>query len=143
MSICRWMPNSAAISEVRPDLGKDAQRRFKRALEAPAAVPGMWAIILKSEDRYVGYCFLRKDIRGVHVGYFITTAYWRRGLGSEAVKGLLDFAKSKLGVTCVLADIEKGHSVSERIVQKLGFTRVREEKIMGSERVICGYSLML
>jgi ribosomal-protein-alanine N-acetyltransferase len=122
---------------------EDALRRFKGALKAPAALPGMWAIILKGEDRYAGYCFLRKDNRGVHLGYFIGRPYWHRGLGSEAVKGLLDFAKSQLHVSRILTEVEKGHSASERIMKKFGFNLVRETIVTGSERVICDYVLNL
>jgi RimJ/RimL family protein N-acetyltransferase len=86
---------------------------------------------------------LRKDSHGLHIGYFIARAYWRRGLGAEAVKALLDFAKSELHLSRVLADVEKGHSASERIMQKFGFALVREKRIPGSERVICHYALTL
>ena len=122
---------------------ENAKRRFTAALRTPAGLPGMWAVILKPEDRYIGYCVLRKDNRGVHVGYFIAKAYWHRGLGTEAVEALLNYVKSELDVSRVLAEVEKGHSASERILQKFGFKVLREEKVAGTGRVICDYSLTL
>jgi len=41
----------------------------------------------------------------------------------------------------VAADVEKGNSASEHILQKFGFKYLKREEIPGSRRVILSYEL--
>ncbi|HWY49050.1 MAG TPA: GNAT family N-acetyltransferase, partial [Bryobacteraceae bacterium] len=114
-----------------------AVHRFRNEyVGRPSKTYGLWATILKSESKYIGYCGLHrisnaKGKESVRLGYYIARPYWRRGFATEASKAFLDVAFSQLHLTEVFADVEKGHDVSEHILQKLGFTFVDQEELPG------------
>ena len=130
-------------SEVRRYIGGKAWPREKAVyrfrngyLGKPSKIYGLWATVLKSESKYIGYCGLHrisnaKGKESVRLGYYIARPYWRRGFATEASRAFLDVAFSQLHLTEVFADVEKGHDVSEHILQKLGFTFVDQEELPG------------
>ncbi len=121
-----------------------AQQRFRNEyLGRPTKAYGLWATILKAEDKYIGCCGLRaaQDGTGAHLGYFLAQPYWGRGFASEASKAFIDLAFTNLGLVRLLADVEHGHVVSEHILQKFGFRYARREEISGSGRIILFYEL--
>jgi RimJ/RimL family protein N-acetyltransferase len=124
--------------EVRRYVGGKAWPREKAVyrfrneyLGKPSKTYGLWATILKSESKYIGYCGLHRAEESVRLGYYISRPYWRRGLATEASQAFLDVAFSQLQLAEVFADVEKGHDVSEHILQKLGFTFVDQEELPG------------
>jgi len=114
-----------------------AVHRFRNEyLGRPSKTYGLWATILKNESKYIGYCGLHrisnaKGKESVRLGYYIARPYWHRGFATEASRAFLDVAFSQLHLTEVFADVEKGHDVSEHILQKLGFTFVDQEELPG------------
>ena len=79
---------------------------------------GLWAAILKETDEFVGRCgLLPWEIDGVlevEIAYMIDKRFWRGGLGAEAARGLVDHAFNSLGLTRVIALIDKEHDASLR-----------------------------
>jgi RimJ/RimL family protein N-acetyltransferase len=100
-------------------------------LGKPSKIYGLWATVLKSESRYIGCCGLHRSEESVKLGYYIARPYWNRGLATEAATAFLSVAFSQLHLSEVFADVEKGHDVSEHILQKLGFTLVDREELPG------------
>ena len=119
--------------------------RFQNAyLGRPVEVYGLWAAILKDENKYIGYCGLRPGEKpGVeaHIAYYVARPYWGRGLASEAVQAFIDVAFKRLNLSRVLADVEKGNAASERILQKFGFKFLSDEAIPECGRIINFYEL--
>lgn len=111
--------------------------RFRNEyLGRPSKTYGLWATILKTESRYIGYCGLHRTSntngeKSVRLGYYIARPYWRRGLATEASKAFLDLAFSRLHLSELFADVEKGNEASEHILRKLGFTFVDQEELPG------------
>ena len=137
-------------SEVRRYMGgrawlvETALYRFRTEyLGKPAKTYGLWATILKEENKYIGCCGLRavEKETTVHLGYLIARSYWRRGFASEAADAFIDFAFAHLRLQCLLADVEKGNAVSEHILTKFGFTFANREEILASGLVILVYEL--
>ena len=121
-----------------------AHDRFRNQyLGRPSETYGLLATILKDEGRYIGCCGLRALEGGTsaHLGYYFARPYWRRGFATEAAGAFIDVAFGRLGMLKVAADVEKGNSASERILQKFGFQYVKREEIPGSRRVILSYEL--
>jgi RimJ/RimL family protein N-acetyltransferase len=119
-----------------------ARDRFRRHyLGKPKAAYGLWATILKEEDKYIGSCGLRASGRDAYLGYHISRSDWRKGFATEAAKAFLDLAFNSLQLQRVMADVEEGNVASERILQKFGFDQVKREEIPISGRVICIYEL--
>lgn len=122
-----------------------AQRRFRNEyLGRPRESYGLWATILKAEQKYVGCCGLRAapDQNSAYLGYFLARPYWGKGFASEASKAFMDAAFNRFGLPRLLADVEQGHAASEHILRKFGFTFFKEEKIAESNRVILFYELL-
>ena len=122
-----------------------AQSRFRdEYLGRPTGTYGLWATILKEEGKYIGSCGLRAGDHATeaHLGYYLARPYWRRGLASEASRAFIDAAFTRMGIVRLLADVEKGNSVSEHILEKFGFKYVSQEVIPSSGRIILLYDLV-
>ena len=92
-------------------------------------------IVLKESDRIIGsidYKYVPKD-GTTEVGYGLNPAYWGNGYMTEALTAFLEFGKG-LGIKRVLADTEKSNIASQRVLQKCGFTFLKEEKNLWWER---------
>ena len=84
-----------------------------------------WAITTKSQATMIGSCgFHRFDpnSRRAEIGYELHSAYWRRGIMSEAVTALLAFCFDRLCLHRVEADVTEGNLASAALLKKLGFT---------------------
>ncbi|WP_331459319.1 GNAT family N-acetyltransferase [Paenibacillus sp. FJAT-27812] len=72
-----------------------------------------------------GYHYLRKtdDVFTAEVGFDLSKRYWGKGLMFEAMKVVIDFGFSKMGLTIVDATVEPENERSIRLLRKLGFER--------------------
>ena len=123
---------------------EEAIHRFRNGyLGRPDNTFGLWATILKGEEKYIGACGLSSppDKPVPSLGYYIARPYWGRGFASEASQKFLEVGFKGLRLPRVLADVQKGHAVSEHILQKFGFKLVSEEEIPGRGRIISLYEL--
>ena len=86
---------------------------------------GLWAVILKGEDRLVGRCgILFQDIEGSkrsELSYLTDGAYWGRGLATEAAKVVVELAVAKYGFEEMIAVIAQENAASIRVAEKCGF----------------------
>jgi RimJ/RimL family protein N-acetyltransferase len=60
------------------------------------------------------------------VKYAIRRDKWGHGFATEAVRGLISYGSSVLGLTWMQATIAPGNSASQRVVSKAGFRHVRD-----------------
>lgn len=129
---------------------KATQRFQTEYLGKPQKIYGLWATVLKekrkgnreTEGKFIGSTGLRFVRAGeASLALYFAPLYWGRGLGAEAGQAFVNLAFDRLKLSLVVADVEKGHAASERVLQKLGFTIVREEVIPGGRRIICHYEL--
>jgi RimJ/RimL family protein N-acetyltransferase len=92
-------------------------------------VPGQWfqfAIELKETGRLVGDCGLKvhlHDIQQAEIGFTLSRDYQSKGLASEAITCLLDYAFLHLGLHRLIAitDCQNGPCVA--LLERLGFRR--------------------
>ena len=128
----------------RPWPVEEASRRFRNGyVGRPSETFGLWATILKSEQRYIGACGVSAppNQAGHYLGYYIARPYWGRGLASEACHAFLEDGFARLSLPRVFADVEKGHVVSEHILRKFGFRHVSNKQVPNSTRIISLYEL--
>ncbi len=112
-------------------------------LGKPIKIYGLWATILKSEQKYIGSCGLRVgQNKTAHLGYYLAQPYWRKGFATEASRAFIEVAFGRLRLTGLLADFDKGNVVSEHLLQKFGFQYKSEEKIEATGRIIVSYELL-
>ena len=84
-----------------------------------------YAIELKSTGKVIGDISLEwseKD-SAYEIGYNINRSFWRNGFATEAVRGIIDWARSKLGARDFTAFYAKENGASGRVLEKCGFVR--------------------
>ena len=91
---------------------------------------GLWATILKENGAFIGRCgLLPWTLDGqdeVEVAYMIDKAYWRQGLGTEAARGIRDYAFEQLGLSRLICMIYPENEASVKVATNIGMTLEKE-----------------
>ena len=87
---------------------------------------GLWATILKDSGQFIGRCgLLPWTIDGqeeIEIAYMIAKSYWGQGLGTEAARGIRDYAFEQLGLKRLVCLIDEQNRASLRVAEKIGMT---------------------
>lgn len=78
----------------------------------------------------IGYSIISSNPSGdknVHLGYFIHKKYWRKGITTEAIRALIEYAFIIGNVHKIETGCLKDNIASEKIMIKCGFTREAEK----------------
>ena len=92
---------------------------------------GLYAVELKSTGTFIGYVGLHEigfdaDFTpGVEIGWRLSAEHHNQGLATEAAKAVLILAKEK-GLSELYSFTAKQNTPSERVMQKIGMTKVGE-----------------
>lgn len=95
---------------------------------------GLWATVLKAEERFIGRCgLLPWTIDGqneVEIAFMIDKAYWRQGLGSEAAAAIRDYGFHTLKLPRLVCFIDENNQASINTACKIGmaFEKVGEDE---------------
>lgn len=85
---------------------------------------GLWALILKSTNQFIGDCgLLTQEVEGVQeleVGYHVNRQYWGQGFAPEAAKACFDYAFDVLGRKRMISMIRPENLPSRRVAEKNG-----------------------
>ena len=84
-----------------------------------------WGITRKGDDTVIGTCgFYSFDERfyRAETGYELHPAYWRQGIMSEALRAIVAFAFTTIGLHRIEAVVDEGNDRSTGILRKFGFT---------------------
>jgi RimJ/RimL family protein N-acetyltransferase len=85
-----------------------------------------WGVARRADDAVIGTCTLaRLDSvqRRAELGFALAFGEWGRGLMSEALGVLLEFAFGRLALRRVEADVDPRNAPSIRLLERLGFQR--------------------
>jgi RimJ/RimL family protein N-acetyltransferase len=116
-----------------------AQERIARDLAAMSA--GRYAcfgIEHASDGRLLGECSLfnlHEASRRAELGYALACSAWRQGHMHEALRALLGFGFSQLGLNRVEADIDPRNLASAKSLERLGF---RKEGLLRERWIVAG-----
>jgi len=94
------------------------------------------AIILKSKDRLIGNCGIRKGLledKEADIGYEISPTHWGLGYATEATRAILAFGFMELKLHRISATTFVENTASVSVLQKLGMRkegRLRENRWM-------------
>jgi RimJ/RimL family protein N-acetyltransferase len=98
-----------------------------------------WAVADAASDTAIGTCTIwRVDPlhRRAEIGFALARAHWSRGLATEAVGRLIQFAFDELDLHRLEADVDPRNDRSLRLLERLGFRRegyLRERYHVGGE----------
>ena len=109
---------------------------------------GLYAVELKSTRMFIGYVGLHEigfdaDFTpGVEIGWRLAADYHNQGLATEAAKAVLKLAKEK-GLSKLYSFTAKQNAPSERVMQKIGMTKVGEFKHpnLSVDSILCMHTL--
>jgi ribosomal-protein-alanine N-acetyltransferase len=98
---------------------------------------GQWAVFpreaLGEPKTMIGFCGLRRfgDPPEVEVLYGLAPEYWGQGLATEAARAVLAFGFEQAGLRRVLAGADAPNIASFGVMQRLGMTYLRNERVHG------------
>jgi len=86
----------------------------------------VWGIVV--DGAVIGCIGLRQETGwlrcNAEIGYWIGAAYWRRGIATDAVRQVTDWAFAAVPeITRIHASIFAGNDVSQAVVRKCGYVR--------------------
>ncbi|HNT74868.1 MAG TPA: GNAT family N-acetyltransferase [Anaerolineae bacterium] len=101
-----------------------------------------WTVVLRSEDRIIGWGGLNVDPFdpgwGVEVIYFFHPAYWGRGFAGELVKTSVDIGFALHRLEEINAFAHRDNKASIRVLEKNGFRYLGyEERLERNHYRIC------
>lgn len=103
-------------------------------------LPSQFAVIFRADDRLIGYCgFFSQivdDIEEIEIGYRIDSAYWNRGIATEAARAVRDHAFDALGLSRVMSLIHPENIPSRRVAEKNGMTPEKETVFRGFPTIV-------
>jgi len=104
---------------------------------------GRFAVELKETGKVIGFCGIKflPEIDLPEVGYRYLKEYWGSGIGTEAAKVCVDFARDDLDIKKLVALIIPENIGSIRVAEKLGMTKGPLIHIYGEDAL--QYEMML
>ena len=118
------------IRYAEPEPLKDLQEARQRLEEGPLSDYekygyGRFAVELKETGKVIGFCGIKyiEEIGLPEVGYRYLTEYWGRGIGTEAARACVEFARDDLKIKKLVALIIPENTASIRVAEKLGMTK--------------------
>jgi RimJ/RimL family protein N-acetyltransferase len=110
----------------------ELERSFRDVWLVPKPL-GLRATVFKPDNRYIGRCGLypfRNDMdvtvpREAVLAFYLARDYWGRGLATEAGEAFVRHGFETLGLQRIHAGMNALNAASIRVIEKLGFTRVR------------------
>jgi ribosomal-protein-alanine N-acetyltransferase len=85
-----------------------------------------WFIHAKSDNAFVGsigFWRMKPEHFRAEVGYTLLPAYWKQGIGTEALQAALGYAFDVMNAHSVEASLNPANEASIRLLEKLGFVR--------------------
>lgn len=89
--------------------------------ERQAAFP--WVIVARDSGTLVGMVEARIRVPAIDVGYVLARPYWGKGLMTEAVRSVVDWALAQPGVYRVWATCDIDNERSARVLERVGMQR--------------------
>lgn len=70
----------------------------------------------------IGFLWVQPDNRSAEVGYSLNREYWNKGIMTEALAAILDFAFTKLNMNRVEAEHDVNNPASGKVMAKVGMS---------------------
>lgn len=111
-----------------PLASREQAEEMLRPLQTPDVMPNFkwWGIELKAEGRLIGtcgYCRWDRQHHRAEIGYDLWPDYWGQGLMPEALRALLRYGFTEMGLNRAEATTHTDNRQSQRVLAKLGFQR--------------------
>jgi RimJ/RimL family protein N-acetyltransferase len=125
----------------RPQSIEEFRRPFEQMLEL-ASTLGMWAIVLRDDDRLIGRCGYypcsEPPVGIPELAYLLSRDYWGLGIATEAARRCLDYAFVDQAWPEVVAMVRLGNAASVRVLRKVGMQLLRRIEVRGNPAELYG-----
>jgi len=97
-----------------------------------------WAILLKENQEIIGSCgFARPHgTEEIELGYLLAKNLWGKGFATEAAEACLQYGFERLKFDEVIAITDLENVASQKVLEKIGFTKRGIEKIDDEENLV-------
>lgn len=88
---------------------------------------GLWAVQRKDASTPMGMCGLikRDTFQDIDLGYAFLPEFWKQGYAHEAALACVNYGKSAMGLTRLIAIVSPTNASSIQLLTKLGFSFAR------------------
>ena len=117
-----WEPHSS-LSFTKSHISY-LQREYQRARFFD------WALVEKASDKMIGTCGfteIYEKTKTAEVGYVLSPKFHRRGLAPEALKRVMDFGFTVLGLEALFARFMEENLASQKVLIRAGFREIPTE----------------
>ena len=99
---------------------------------------GRWAVILKENNSFIGWCGLKYSIEKdeVDIGFRFFQKYWNKGYASEAASFCIKIGQEKFKIKLIMGRAMKANRASIKVLQKIGLHYDRDFDFEGNDGVI-------
>jgi RimJ/RimL family protein N-acetyltransferase len=91
---------------------------------------GRWIIVSRESGEVMGDCgVMRSPVDGVvrnDLGYIVHHRHWGSGYATEAARGVMEDAFTRLGLEDLHANMPQDHHASRRVAERIGMRRAGE-----------------
>lgn len=89
---------------------------------------GMWAVVRKTDDQFIGWaCLKHLDDDGlVEIGYRFLQEYWGQGFATEVSKALITYGFEQTNLDKIVGIASEDNTKSQHILQKVGLTFLKK-----------------
>ncbi|TCP50957.1 RimJ/RimL family protein N-acetyltransferase [Tamaricihabitans halophyticus] len=90
-----------------------------------------WVVLDRATGAVIGDAGLVAQEVGAEVGYTLATAYWGKGLATEATRLCVELAFGQLALPQLIACVDPLNPNSARVLRKLGFEHAGQQEAYG------------
>ena len=118
--VMRYVGSPAGVKSA-----EDTVERARQRIAADHAPIGFWRVESRADGAFYGLGALIQMPSGddVELAYRLIRPAWGRGIASEAGAALVEYAFGMLGLSRLVAVTYPDNRASQRVLDKLGFTR--------------------
>lgn len=101
---------------------------------------GLWAVILKNEDKFIGDCGITMQIiekeTVPEIGFHIIKDYWNKSYATEAANACKDYAFKILNYPKVFSYTTVKNIPSQKVAKKIGMQEYKKFEKNGEEQIV-------
>jgi ribosomal-protein-alanine N-acetyltransferase len=103
---------------------KEWVKHCKKIAKQKSRTEYIFAITFKNEDKMIGEIILSDidhDQKKTELAYWLSESHWKKGIISEAIKSVIDFAFNSLNLNRIEISAFVENKASNNLAKKLGF----------------------
>jgi RimJ/RimL family protein N-acetyltransferase len=128
----RWIPNGHKVwneNDIIKKLSINTTLYSKKL--------GIYKIVFNQTNQTIGEIVLfpyPDNENYVEIGYIICSLFWKSGLGTELVSGVIEYITINFQYTGIIAQLYSQNTASKKLCEKLGFNLLSEENIANNQQ---------